>query len=397
VSRWAAAGLIIAGVVAASSSSTAWVSAGAPANGCAQVLKAPPNWPAGEPGTIFQCSYSQGGLSRTSFVYQPTSYRPPKPPPAPPHPPVPVVVVLHGCTEQGPDIAYLSRFDLEAEKHGFLVVYPNQADYTQISPTAFDGNGSHCWNWFLPQGQQRGSGEPALIAGLTREAVTQWQGDPARTFVIGISAGGAMSDIMAATYPDMYAATAILAGCEYRGLPCLGSASAVPPQQSSQWAYQASGGKARVVPFLVENGDVDPAVPLANAFEIVQQWQFSADYAVHHGTLSNPVASGPCAQQQVVPQSPIDTGQSPPVVRNPYDVLFYSASGAPCPDAPSIPAAVLGELWIVHGEFHAYPGGPPPTPSEIYSNPGGPDITHAAYEFFMAHPCPITAGACAAS
>jgi poly(hydroxyalkanoate) depolymerase family esterase len=306
-----------------------------------------------------------------------------------------VVVVLHGCTEQGPDIAYISRFDIEAEKHGFIVVYPNQAGYTMTSTTTFDGNGSHCWNWFLPQGQQRGAGEPALVAGLTTEAVSQWHGDRARTFVIGISAGGAMSDVMAATYPDIFAATAILAGCEYRGLPCLGAPSAVPPQISGQWAYQASMGHARVVPFMVENGDVDPVVPVANAFDVVQQWQVTDDYAAHHGVLSSPLPSRPCAQQQVVPTSPVDSSQNPPAVRNPYDVLFYSATGAPCPGAHSSPATALGELWIVHGEFHAWPGGPPLTTAEPYTNPGGPNFTDAAYTFFMAHPCRVTRGACA--
>jgi poly(hydroxyalkanoate) depolymerase family esterase len=387
VSRAAAAGLLLAGALAAAVPSVTAFSTGPPTSGCAALAQRPPNWPGGDPGKLFGCSYSQDGLSRTSYVYQPTSWQAGKS--------APVVVVLHGCTEQGPDIAYISRFDVEAEKHGFIVVYPNQADYSMTSTTAFDGNGSHCWNWFLPQGQQRGAGEPALIAGLTTEAVSQWRGDPARTFVIGISAGGAMSDIMAATYPDIFAATAILAGCEYRGLPCLASPSAVPPQLSGQWAYQAAAGRGRVVPFMVENGDLDPAVPLANAFEIVQQWQFTDDYAANHGTLSSPIPRQPCAQQHVIPAGPIDSSQSPPAVLNPYDVLYYSATEAACPTAPSSPAVALGELWIVHGEFHAWPGGPPLTTAEPYTNPGGPNFTDAAYTFFMAHPCRVSHGACA--
>jgi poly(hydroxyalkanoate) depolymerase family esterase len=373
-------------VLAAAAVSPLGSTAATAPDGCAPVSSPPPNWPA-DPGHIFQCTYSQDGLSRTSFVYQPTTWRA--------NHSAPVVVVLHGCNEQGPDIAYLSRFDVEAEKHGFIVVYPNQAGFTSTGTASFDGNGSHCWNWFLPQAQQRGSGEPALIAGLTTQAQAVWHSDHGRTYVIGISAGGAMSDIMAATYPDIYAATGMLAGCEYRGLPCMGSASAVPPQVSGQLAYQAAGSHARVVPFLVENGDADPAVPLTNAFQLVQQWQATDDYAAHHGTLSNVVPSGPCATRQVVPTDPLDNSQSPPAVRNPYDVYYYSASGTACPQATSDARAALGELWVVHGELHAWPGGPPLTTTEPYTNPGGPDFTHAAYDFFMAHPCKVKHGVCA--
>jgi len=388
VSRRAAAGVLLAGVLAAATPQPLGLSAAAATNACAELAQRPATWPASDPGIVFGCSYSEGGLTRTSYVYQPTSWQPGIQ--------APVVVVLHGCTEQGPDIAYITRFDVEAEQHGFIVVYPNQAGYTMTGPTTFDGNGSQCWNWFLPQGQQRGAGEPALIAGLTTEARSQWGGDPARTFVIGVSAGGGMSDIMAATYPDIYAATGIVAGCEYRGLPCLAAPSAVPPQVSGQWAYQASGGRARVVPFLVENGDTDPAVPLANAFEIVQQWQVSGDYAAHQGTLTTPVPSAPCAHQTVIPSSLLDNSQSPPAVRNAYDVLYYSADGSACPAAPSQPGAAFGQLWIVHGEFHAWPGGPPLTTAEPYTDPGGPNFTDAAYMFFMAHPCRVALGLCAA-
>ena len=377
---------LLAGALSPVGARAAAATTGTPAQAaCSPVTARPATWPATDPGGVFHCAYSQDGLTRTSFVYQPTTWRPG----------APVIVVLHGCTEQGPDIAYLTRFDALAEKRDFLVVYPNQAAFTMTGPTTFDGNGSNCWNWFLPQGQQRGSGEPALVAGLTRQAVAQWHGNRARTYVIGVSAGAALSDIMAATYPDIYAATGIVAGCEYRGLPCLGAPSTVPPVVSGQLAYQASGTAARVVPYLVENGDTDPVVPVGNAFELVQQWQVTNDYAAHQGTLTNPVPAAPCAEQSVVPTSPVDSSQNPPAARNPYDVLYYSADGTACPHATTDPRAALGELWIVHGEFHAWPGGPPLTAGEIYTNPGGPDFTLAAYQFFMAHPCRVAHGVCA--
>jgi poly(hydroxyalkanoate) depolymerase family esterase len=348
------------------------------------------NEPSG--GTHLLCSYTTQGLTRTYWMYEP----PGLPTGAP------LIVVLHGCTEQGPDVAYLSHFDAESVAHGFTVVYPNQAAYTMTSTTTFDGNGSNCWNWFLPQGQARGAGEPALIAGITRIVAAAVQADAQRVYVTGISAGGALADIMAATYPDIYASTAMLAGCEYMGLPCLGSAAAQPPQLSGQEAYQAStdstGNHARVVPFLVENGDADTTVPVANAPEVVQQWQITDAYAANGGTLPSPVPSQACASQSVVPNPATNTSVTPPIVYNPYTVAYYSADGSACPQATSNHACALGEMYIVHGEEHAWPGGPnlntTQSTGEIFTNPGGPDITDIAYQFFMAHPMRPVAGAC---
>ena len=378
---------LVAAVLPAGLSRGAGVAASVPSGCSVPADLGAAGWTNEPAGTHVLCSYSTQGLTRTYWIYQPTSWSPTLS--------WPLIVVLHGCTEQGPDVAAISRFDWEAEQKHFLVAYPNQAAYTMTGATSFDGNGSHCWNWFLPQGQERGAGEPALIAGITQAVIAADNVDPQRVDVLGVSAGAASADIMAASYPDLYAAAGIVAGCEYKGLPCLGSAADLPPQVSGQLAYQASQGHARSVPFLVENGDSDPAVPLPNAVEVTQQWQYTDDYATHGGSLSTPVASAPCAHQTVLPSTPIDTTQNPPVVNNAYDVFYYSADGSGCPSATIDPGAALGELWVVHGEFHAWPGGPEPTLNELYSNPGGPNLTDAAYQFFAAHPCAVSGGACA--
>jgi poly(hydroxyalkanoate) depolymerase family esterase len=358
-------------------------------------------WNADPAGTHALCTYSTQGLTRSYWVYAPPYYTGTE------AQPWPLVVVLHGCTQQGPDVAYISQFDAEpagsevtdaeAAAEHFLIVYPNQAAYTMTGPTTFDGNGSFCWDWFLPQGQNRGAGEPALIAGITRSVISNMNVDRSRVDVIGVSAGGATADIMAATYPDIYAAAGIVAGCEYKGLPCLSSPSAVPPQVSGQEAYQAStdagGSHARVVPFIVENGDADTVVPVANAFEVVQQSQIANDYAEHGGVLQNTVPSQFCSDTQVVPNPAVDNSVSPPVVFNVYDVYTYTLDGSPCA------GTATGQLWIVHGEEHAWPGGPnlngTQSSAQIYTNPGGPDFTDAAYQFFLANPCRLAGDACA--
>ncbi|MHB8719102.1 MAG: extracellular catalytic domain type 1 short-chain-length polyhydroxyalkanoate depolymerase [Candidatus Dormibacteria bacterium] len=360
-------------------------------------------------GTYISCpSYSMvspslgGKVSRSYWVYVPPGYDGVTP--------WPMVVALHGCTQQGPDLAYISLIDADAAANHYVVVYPNQAAYTMLTTTTFDGNGSYCWNWFLPQGQGRGDDEPALIAGITRTVRDAMRVDPDRVDVIGISAGGAMTDVMAATYPDIYAAAAVLAGCEYNGLPCLSSVSAQPPQLSAREAYQAYAAYTgaidpvtappRVMPFLVENGDADTTVPVANAFDVVQQMQLTNYYA-ENGLVALPPAPGTvCSDQRVVPSPAVDTTANPPIAYNPYDILSYTVDGSACP--PSFDASTAcAQLYVVHGEEHAWPGGPNLTTTQssaqIYSNPGGPPFTDIAWRFFAAHPMSAGVAGCGAA
>ena len=360
-------------------------------------------------GTYISCpgysmvSPSLGGtVSRSYWVYVPPGYDPGAR--------WPMVVALHGCTQQGPDLAYISLIDADADANHYLVVYPNQAAYTMLTSTTFDGNGSRCWNWFLPQGQARGDDEPALIAGITRTVRDAMNADPARVDVEGVSAGGAMTDIMAATYPDIFAAAAALAGCEYNGLPCLSSVSAQPPQLSAQEAYQAYAGykgstdpvtsPPRVMPFLVENGDADTVVPVANAFDVVEQMQMTNALAETGPSTVPPAPGTPCSDQQVVPNPAVDTTANPPIAYNPYDVYSYTVDGAACPSSFD-PATACAQLYVVHGEEHAWPGGPNLTTTqstaEIYTNPGGPPFTDIAWRFFAAHPMTAGVGGCGAA
>jgi poly(hydroxyalkanoate) depolymerase family esterase len=98
-----------------------------------------------------------------------------------------------------------------ASQKTFIAVYP------ELDPAA---NPLRCWNWFDPANQARDQGEPGLIAGITRQVIASYSIDPDRVFVIGASAGGAMSVILGATYPDLFAAIAVVAGCEFGGEPC---------------------------------------------------------------------------------------------------------------------------------------------------------------------------------
>jgi poly(hydroxyalkanoate) depolymerase family esterase len=267
---------------------------------------------------------------------------------------VPLVVALHGCTQTADVFRQLTRWDTLAEAQGFIVVFPQQSQ---------NNNQLKCWNFYQPAHMQRGSGEPSLIAGITNWVKQHYTIDPKRTFVNGLSAGGAMTSVMAATYPDIYAAAGIGSGCEYAATAaCAGSQSADPVQAGKQ-AYQAMGQYHRMMPVIAFGGDQDKTVPPINQQQLVQQWQVTDDLA-DDGTANSSVPSAASGSK-----SDRSAGGSN------FTTTSY-ADGA---------GGELIQSWLVAGMPHAWSGG---CSCEQYAAPSGPDETGAMYAFFMAHPMP---------
>jgi poly(hydroxyalkanoate) depolymerase family esterase len=266
----------------------------------------------------------------------------------------PLIVYLHGCDETADDAVHATGYTELAAREGFVVVFPQQ------DPEA---NSLRCWNWFRSSDQTRDAGEPALIAGITRTVLAEEGSDPRRVYVAGLSAGAAMAVVMGATYPDLFAAVASVAGCEYRGLPCTLWPADLAPELSGRYAYEAMGPRARPVPVLVVQGDADRVVPPANADLLVRQWLETADLAFD-GRDDGPVPTEPARRRQEATSG----GYS-------YEVATWNGpDGGP-----------LVERWLVAGLGHAYPGGPP---DGAYTDPRGPDATAGAWRFFQAHPGP---------
>src|SRR3954470_6494999 len=213
---------------------------------------------------LIRLEHHDGRRARPVYVYAP--------PDLDPAVPAPLVVMLHGCTQMAAAFSSGSLRSRPADRHGFVVAYPEQS--TEENP-------SRCWNWFAPSHQARGGGEPASIAGAVRvvtEAKDRWTVDPARVFVAGMSAGGAMAAVLAATYPDVFAAVAIHSGLAYgsaRTLPAATQAmrrGGPDPEAQGHAAFAAMDGAARVVPALVIHGTADAVVDPVNAEHAVRQW-----------------------------------------------------------------------------------------------------------------------------
>lgn len=278
--------------------------------------------------------------TRTYKLYIPSGYKDEA---------LPLIVMLHGCTQNPDDFAAGTGMNTVAEESNCFVVYPAQAK---------NANGSQCWNWFQPGDQQRDLGEPSILADITRAIARDYKVDTSRVYVAGLSAGGAMAVVLAATYPELYAAVGIHSGLPYavaHDMPtafaamkrCKGKAG---PRHGQPLQMKAPVPLGKAVPAIVFHGDRDATVAPINGDQVLAQ--------------CIPAAGSKDARIEV-------RQGAAPNGRTYTKTIVHDEQGR-----------AVAEKWIVHGAGHAWSGG---SSKGSYTDPQGPNASREMLRFFLSH------------
>jgi poly(hydroxyalkanoate) depolymerase family esterase len=249
---------------------------------------------------------------------------------------LPLLVMLHGCLQDPDDFALGTRMNAIAEEQRIVVLYPAQAE---------TANRTRCWNWFKAANQRRDQGEPSIIAGMTREVIHCNNIDARRVYIAGMSAGGAMAAIMAATYSDLYAAVGIHSGMPY------GAAQNFMAAITAMKDGSAIGSRlpSKSIPLIVFHGDQDSTVNSRNGEQLLSQW------------LGGIAANG--TQDTSTVQASEGNGRA--FTRTRYQ------DGA---------GHAVAENWLVHDAGHAWSGG---GSAGSFADASGPDASREMLRFFF--------------
>ncbi|TCS36305.1 poly(hydroxyalkanoate) depolymerase family esterase [Paucimonas lemoignei] len=299
------------------------------------------------PGRFTAGAFANSAGRRAYKLYVPSSYRGKE------GPALPLIVMLHGCKQNPDDFAAGTNMNQLAEEQGCLVLYPAQAQ---------NANGSNCWNWFQTGDQQRGRGEPSIIAEMTQEIMRTYHVDPQRVYVAGLSAGGAMAAVMANTYPELFAAVGLHSGLPHGAAHDVMSAFAAMrngmPGSGSQHRSASANQRRSPVPAIVFHGDRDTTVHPRNSDQALAQCMaHQPPKASRADTQGNRRIA---TEKGTIPGGRAFT-----------KVMCYDDDGS-----------LFAEQWTIHGAGHAWSGG---SSKGSYTDPKGPDASLEMLRFFMLH------------
>ena len=245
---------------------------------------------------------------------------------------LPLVVMLHGCTQNPDDFAVGTGMNELALAQGFYVLYPAQSA---------DANPQRCWNWFKHNHQGRSKGEAALLANMTLAVMEQHCMDSRRVYIAGLSAGGAMAAIVAAAYPEIFAAAGIHSGL---AAGAAGNVAEALAAMKSGAADIKLASLSSAVPTIVFHGDQDRTVHPRNGEQVIAALQAGEEKRMEQG-ISNQGRRFTRTQHQ-------------------------------------INGVTLAEHWVLHGGGHAWAGG---NALGSYTDPTGPDASGEMLRFFSEH------------
>jgi poly(hydroxyalkanoate) depolymerase family esterase len=259
---------------------------------------------------------------------------------------MPLVVLLHGCKQDALDFSKGTAMNTLAGKEQCLVLYPEQIT---------SANQQMCWNWFEPGHQRADTGEPGMIAALTRQVLaTDFNGrraDPHRVYIAGLSAGGAMAAVVAGLYPELFTALGV-----HSGLPAGSASNVMSAFQAMRLGAQGRGASA--LPTIVFHGDGDTTVHPNNGENI------AADALAALDTGRTPLTR---SQSQTYPEGDRADRNDKPV-----ELTRYANEA----DKSFV------EYWSINNGPHAWSGG---SKQGSYTDPDGPSASKAMLAFFLQH------------
>lgn len=211
----------------------------------------------------------------------------------------PLIVVLHGCKQQARSFARDAGWIALADRVEAALLLPEQKGlpswfhdvYVFPWVVAWFGanNQNACFNWFEPEDTARDGGEALSIRQMIDAMIQRHRLDGTRVYIAGLSAGGAMTAVMLAAYPERFAAGAIVAGvprgCADTVTKALHCMSPGVDRTPAEWRRAVGEGTARMPRVSIWHGDADTRVAPMNRRELVEQWTAS------HGLTATPTRS----------------------------------------------------------------------------------------------------------
>lgn len=308
-----------------------------------QAMRRNPSMAQGESLVRVSAPYAYpGSTERLYRIYVPPGYRPGKP--------LPLVMVLHGCMQDHLDIQAISQFDLVADKHDFIVVYPFVTRYTDMRT-------HNCWGWWRPEHITPGNGEVADLASIVNEVRSEFSIDARRIHITGVSAGGCMAVAALTAYANQFASGAAVAALAYGE----GPKAIIPLSFSGKRQYQplqktvALMSKIRnndrtVRPLLIMHSDGDRSVHTQAAENLRDSWLHYFSPGIR---LANHVEQ--------------HSTHGTPWVHTRYHRRFGGS---------------IVETIFLHGLAHGWYGGAPGK----FSFPKAPPTAELMWDFFSRHP-----------